>query len=55
MRRDKWRTDKVDRVLLCELNHQADELIGLEADNSGSFGVYFDRTAVEKDPNKTTF
>ena len=35
VRRDKWRTDKVDRVLLCELNYQADELIGLEADNSG--------------------
>ena len=54
VRRDKWRTDKVDRVLLCELNHQADELIGLEADNSGSFVVYFDRAAVEKDPHKTT-
>ena len=30
-------------------------MIGLEADNSGSFVVYFDRTAVEKDPNKTPF
>ena len=54
VRRDKWRTDKVDRVLLCELNYQADELIGLEADNSGSFVVYYDRAAVEKDPHKTT-
>ena len=48
------RRDKVDRVLLCELNYQADELIGLEADNSGSFVVYYDRAAVEKDPHKTT-
>ena len=54
VRRDKWRTDKFDRVLLCELNYQADELIGLEADNSGSFVVYFDRAEVEKDPHKTT-
>ena len=55
MRRDKWRADKFDRVFLCELNHRADELIGLEADNSGSFVVYFDRAAVEKDHNKITF
>ena len=54
VRRDKWRTDKFDRILLCELNYQADELIGLEADNSGSFVVYFDRAEVEKDPHKTT-
>ena len=40
--------------MLCELNYQADELIGLEADNSGSFVVYYDRAAVEKDPHKTT-
>ena len=41
--------------MLCELNHQADELIGLEADNSGSFGVYFDRTAVESNKNSSLF
>ena len=29
-------------------------MIGLEAGNSGSFVVYFDRTAIEKDPNTTT-
>ena len=54
VRRGNYRRDKVDRVLLCELNYQADELIGLEADNSGSFVVYYDRAAVEKDPHKTT-
>ena len=54
VRRGKRRRDKVDRVLLFELNRRADEMIGLEADNSGSFVVYFDRTAIEKDPNKTT-
>ena len=41
--------------MLFELNRRADdEMIGLETDNSGSFVVYFDRTAIEKDPNKTT-
>ena len=54
VRRGKRRRDKADRVLLFELNRRADEMIGLEADNSGSFVVYFDRTAIEKDPNKTT-
>ena len=53
VRRGKRRRDKADRVLLFELNRRADEMIGLEADNSGSFVVYFDRTAIEKDPNKT--
>ena len=34
VRRGKRRRDKVDRVLLVELNRRADEMIGLEADNS---------------------
>ena len=39
---------KVDRVLLFELNCRAGGMIGLEADNSGSFVVYFDRTAMPR-------
>ena len=42
VRRDKWRRDKFDRVLLCELNHRHDELIGLEADMRGKFITDFE-------------
>ena len=54
VRRDKWRRDTIDHVFLFELNCRAGGMIGLEAGNSGSFVMYFDRTAIEKDPNTTT-
>ena len=34
---EAWRRGKVDHVLLCECDHRADELIGLNTDVSGEF------------------
>ena len=42
-RRGNYRTDKADRILLCECDHRADEPIGLKADNSGKFITDIDR------------
>jgi len=42
VRRDKWRRDKFDRVLLCELNHRVDELIGIKAGMRGKFITDFE-------------
>ena len=35
VRRGNYRTDKADRILLCECGNRADEPIGLKVDNSG--------------------
>jgi len=55
VRRDKWRRDKFDRVLLFELNHRADEMVAIEADTSGTLFTRIDRNAIEKDHSKITF
>jgi len=45
VRRGNYRTDKVDRILLCECDNRADEPIGLKADNSGKFITDIDRVS----------
>ena len=38
VRRGNYRTDKVDRISLCECDNRADGPIGLKADNSSAGG-----------------
>ena len=42
VRRGNYRRDKVDRILLCECDHRANEPIGLKADNSSKFTTDID-------------
>ena len=39
---------QLDRVLLCECDHRADELIGLEVDVSGEFITEFELVSVQE-------
>ena len=39
---------QVDRVLLCECDHRADELIGLKVDVSGEFITEFELVFVQE-------
>ena len=48
VRRGNYRTDKDDRILLCECDNRADEPIGLKADNSGKFTTDIDRVSGRK-------
>jgi hypothetical protein len=45
VRRGNCRTDKVDRIWLCECDNRADEPIGLKVDNSGKFTAEIDRVS----------
>jgi hypothetical protein len=46
VRRGNYRTDKADRILLCECDNRADEPIGLKADdNSGKFTTDINRVS----------
>jgi hypothetical protein len=49
--RGNYRTDKVDRILLCECDNRADEPIGLKADNSGKFTTDIDRVSGREGQN----
>ena len=44
-RRGNYRRGKVDRILLCEYDHRADEPIGLKADSSGKSIMDIDRVS----------
>ncbi len=48
VRRGNYRTNKVDRILLCECDHRADELIGLKVDVSGEFTTDFELVFVQE-------
>ena len=45
---EAWRRGKADHVLLCECDHQADELIGLKVDVSGEFIMEFELVFVQE-------
>jgi hypothetical protein len=46
---------QLDRVLFCELNHRADEMVAIEANTSDTLFTRIDRNAIEKDHSKITF
>ena len=46
---------QLDRVLFCELNHRADEMVAIEANTPDTLSTRIDRNAIEKDHSKITF